>query len=524
MRPTIAVLVASMVAMAVNARQPKLVVGIVVDGLRQEYIDQLRGQFGDGGFNRFMREGIVLENVDYGTNLDAAAATAVIMTGASPSVNGIAGAMHYDPQARRHNPAVFDATAVGNFTDETYSPRALRVTTLADESRIAGAGVTYAYSVAPDAVQAILMAGHAGNSAAWLNERTGNWASTTYYGDLPTSLLNRNRVTPLSTRLNNMQWQPEAKSAQADNLPGHLTRYPFRYVFAHGNADRYAAFKASPLVNTEVTEIATDYITALQLGSHEGPDMLNLAYTLQPYEFSKTPENRYELVDSYVKLDADIARLLNTIDSRVGRDNAIIFVAATPPQARRRRDDAKWNIPAGEFSTRKAASLLNLYLIALHGNGDWVKAISENHFYINADLAKTRNIDLGTLRRQTADFLKRMAGVDRAITIDEILDADTGTDNGEALRRNTVVAVAGDVLIDLMPGWELIDDYNSRGNKSGQVSVDALTTAPAYILAPQTTPQTIKTVVDARVLAPTVAGQMHIRPPNGAALPPLRFQ
>jgi hypothetical protein len=518
-----AMLVASMVTMAVSAKQPKLVVGIVVDGLQSEYIDLLREQFGTEGFNRLLRDGVVLENLDYGTNLDAAAATAVVMTGASPSVNGIASAKHYDAAARRHTAIVDDNKTIGNFTDETYSPQALRVTTIADESRIAGATVTYAYSIAPDATQAILMAGHASNSAVWFNERTGNWASTTFYSEFPTIISNYNRLNPLAARLDTMQWIPSAKSKYTDFLPDHLTHYPFRYTFPRSNKTRYAAFKSSPLINEEVTHLALEYIKTFSLGKHEGPDMLNLAYSLQPYEFTKTPENRYELVDGYVKLDAYLGKLLNTIDSQIGRDNTLVFLTATPPSSRRRRDDERWNIPSGEFSTRKAVSLLNLYLIALHGNGDWVKAFADDGFYLNDALINERNEDIRVIRQESADFLKRMSGVDRAYTIDAILNANTTADNAEAMRRNTVIASAGDVHVELAPGWELVDDYNTPGVRTGKVTINALTTAPAYILAPGVKPEIIKTTVDARVIAPTVAGQMHIRSPNGASLAPLRF-
>jgi hypothetical protein len=519
----LAVLVASMVTMAVSAKQPKLVVGIVVDGLQQEYIDLLKEQFGTSGFNRLLREGVVLENVDYGTNLDPAAATAVVMTGAAPSINGIASAMHYDVNAKRHVLVVDDKNTVGNFTDQTYSPKALRVTTLSDEARIAGAGVTYAYSIAPDATQAILMAGHAANSAVWFNERTGNWAGTTYYSEFPNLISNHNRLTPLASRLDTMQWVPSAKSKNTDFLPDHLTHYPFRYTFPRSNVNRFAAFKSSPLINDEVTNLALEYIKALQLGKHDGPDMLNLAYSLQPYEFTKTSENRYELIDGYVKLDAYLGRLLSTIDSQIGRDNALVFLTATPPSSRRRKDDEKWNVPSGEFSTRKAVSLLNLYLIALHGNGDWIKAFADDGFFLNETLINERNEDIRVIRQEAADFLKRMSGVDRAYTIDAILNASTTADNAEAMRRNTVVSVAGDVHVELAPGWELVDDYNMPGQRTGKVTINALTTAPAFILAPGIKPEIIKTIVDARVIAPTVAGQMHIRSPNGASLAPLRF-
>jgi hypothetical protein len=518
-----AMLVASMVTMAVSAKQPKLVVGIIVDGLQQEYIDLLREQFGADGFNRLLRDGVVLENVDYGTNLDAAAATAMVMTGAAPSVNGVGSEFYFDHTAKRHEQVINDHKTIGNYTDETYSAKALRVTTLSDEARIAGAGVTYAYSIAPDASQAILMAGHSSNSAMWLNEKTGNWAGTTYYSEFPAIITNANRMTPLSARLDTIQWVPSANAKNTDFLPDHLIRYPFRYTFARSNANRYAAFKSSPLINNEVTNLAVQYIKTLSLGKHDGPDMLNLAFTLQPYEFTKTSENRYELIDGYVKLDAYLGHLLTTIDSQVGRDNALVFLAATPPSSRRRRDDDKWNVPSGEFSTRKAMSLLNLYLIALHGNGDWVTAFADEGFYLNTTLIKDRNQDIRTIRQEAADFLKRMSGVDRAYTIDAILDASTNADNAEALRRNTVVSTASDVRVELAPGWELVDDFNSPGKHTGKVTINALTTAPAYILAPGVKSETIKTIVDARVIAPTVAGQMHIRPPNGASLAPLRF-
>ena len=86
-------LIASMVTMSlsaqVNTKRPSLVVGIMIEGLDQMYIDQLRSYFGEKGFNRLLKDGVILQNVDYGTPLDNVAATAMLYTGAAPSVNGI---------------------------------------------------------------------------------------------------------------------------------------------------------------------------------------------------------------------------------------------------------------------------------------------------------------------------------------------------------------------------------------------------------------------------------------------------
>lgn len=508
---------------AIQAGQPKLVVGIVVDGLQQETLDLLRDRLARDGFNRFLRDGLVVENVDYGTNIDATAATAILQTGASPSVSGISGDRVYEPAARRTVSVFSDDKVLGNYTDETLSPENLKVTTLGDEARIAGAGVTYVYAIAPDASQALLLGGHAGNSAVWFNDKTGNWATTTYYKDLPTAISNTNRLKSLSARLDTMQWTPSPETAGSE-LPDHLTRYPFRHTFARNDANRYARFANSPMINTEVTRLASEYINSLELGKHDGTDVLNLAYTLKPYEWTKTAENRYELYDSYIKLDKSLAQLFNAIDKAVGRDNAVIYLAGTPPQARRRRDDAKWNIPGGEFSSRKAISLLNLYLIALHGNGEWVTAFNNGHFYLNRDLANSLDKDMGEIRRQSTEFLVRMAGVGHAYTIDDIISADISVPKAAGMSRNTVIAHSGDVVVDLIPGWTLIDDFNNPGDKPVNAYSLATTTAPFMLSAPGVQSRRVDLPVDARAIAPSMAGMLHIRSPNGAEIAPISLK
>ena len=162
-------LIASMVTMSISAqspsKRPSLVVGIMIEGLDQTYIDQLRSYFGDKGFNRMLNEGIVLQKVDYGTPLDKIAATAMIYTGAAPSVNGIPSQEVFDSDKGIAYPILLDPSKIGNYTDETYSPVAISVTTLSDEIIINGDGLNQSHSIAPDALQSIIMGGHAGNSA-----------------------------------------------------------------------------------------------------------------------------------------------------------------------------------------------------------------------------------------------------------------------------------------------------------------------------------------------------------------------
>lgn len=504
-------------------KRPSLVVGIVVEGLSTDYIDLLKNQFGTGGFRRLLEQGVSITDVDYGTPLDGAAATAVIFTGASPSVNGIGAAGIYDAETRRVRPVLLDTETIGNFTDETLSPKSLTASTIADELRIDAGGLGYAYAIAPDAIEAIIMGGHAGNSAFWINDVTGKWATTTFYKDLPTPPQNANHRTPNEYRLDTLQWAPSIAVERFPDLPSYKKLYPFRHTFPRTLAARYKAYKNSPAVNTDVTAMATDYIKVLTLGKRESTDMLSLGYTLQPFMYGRDADNRTELMDSYLRLDKDLERLFASIDSDgPGMDRTLVFVAGTPLTRRQRRDDDKWALPYGEFSSRKAVSLLNMYLMAIYGNGDWVTGYHDGQLFLNHKLIKERDKDITELRSESARFLTRMSGVGDAWTIDDILDR-RASENPEAMRRNTHIATSGDVIVSILPGWQEVDDDDTTERpQTTQRAASAM--APAYILAPSVPAQTIGNPVDARAIAPTVTGLLRIRSPNGASVAPVRLK
>jgi len=504
--------------------RPQLAVGIVVDGLDPQYIDLLAPHMGKDGFNRLAGEGVTVANADYGTNLDLTATAAMLMTGTDPVTNAVTGATIYDAAAMRVIPAMHDPAAVGNYTDQTYSPRRLAVSTLADECRIAGGGVTRVYAIAADPSVAVTLAGHSANAALWLNERTGNWATSTYYKDPPTTLTSRNRVSPLSVRLDTMHWEPLRGAEAYPGLPEHLTHYKFHYVFPRANDRRYAMFAASPLANAEVTDMAIGLIGDLRLGQSDGVDMVNVSYSLRPYDYTRGDDNRYELMDSYLRLDRDIARLIGAVESRLGRGNALFFLAGTPAAPLARRDSEEWAVPYGEFSTKKASSLLNVYLMGVYGNGEWVSAFHGSQFYLNHKLIKDRGLDAKAVRAEAAGLLVRMSGVDRVYTIDQILTGRADA-HADALRRGIHPDNAGDLYLEVDPGWELVDDMVSPASpqRVRYVRRYSPATAPVYILAPGLAQQTVRQTVDARRIAPTVARLLRIRRPNSAALPAVFF-
>ncbi len=500
--------------------RPGLVVGIMVEGLNEDYLHLLYDYFVDDGFKRLMENGVTISNIDYGPEIDPTAAAAIIYTGASPSVNGIPSKDIYNVERRFGSDVLLDETTLGNFTDETYSPRAIKVSTLADEIRLDADGVGGVYSIVPNHQQSIISAGHAGNSAVWITDHTGKWATTTYYKDLPSPVVMRNYQAPLTAVIDTASWSPSMELSFYPDVPEYRRPYPFRHTFGRKDVDRYKAFKSSPVANREVTSLAIEYIENLQLGKRGVMDLLNLGYDLDPFAYGKLPDNRVETMDSYLRLDRDLSRLFKAIDTRVGSDKALIYVVGLPSQPSYKLEDEKWAIPTGQFSTRKAMALLNAYLIGLYGNGEWINGFHNGNFYLNTPLIRERGLDVVIVRSEAATFLAKMSGISEVYTIDDIIAGRAG-DNGVALRRNTDAASAGDLIIRVTPGWEVLDD--AMGGPS-RVANETFSPSPAFILWPPLEPTQIEETVDARVLAPSLARLLRIRSPNAASLPALRFK
>ena len=195
-------------------------------------------------------------------------------------------------------------------------------------------------------------------------------------------------------------------------------------------------------------------------------------------------------------------------------------MAGTPSRTRSRRDDERWNIPYGEFSPRKATSLLNMYLISKHGNGEWVKHIHNNNLFLNHKLIKDKNLDISAIRLDVAQFLAQMSGIANVYTIEDILSGRAG-ERPEVTRRNTCIKHTGDIVFTILPGWVVANSFDD--SKKHIVTREASSSAPVYILTPTVEAQTITYPIDARAIAPTVARILRIRSPNAASTTPLHF-
>lgn len=500
-------------------KAPKLVVGITVEGMSEEYIDLLRELFGDNGFNYILANAVTLTDVDYGSLLDGPSYNSIIHTGASPAVNGIPSEYIYNPTTHRAVPTL--NSEAPSAADENYSPSRILASTLADEVKIHGDGLGQVHSIAASPAMAITAGGHTPNSTYWINDISGKWTTSTYYHDRPTFIQYRNRMTPVSAKLDTLTWSPTLNISNYPALSSIKKEFPFKVRFLYGDSDRYTRYKSSPVVNDEITDLAIEYIDKLDLGKHEEPDMLNIGYTLQPFPYSNDQNERAQTLDGYLRFDKNLDRLFSAIDRGPGLDRTLFFIVGTPLSSRSRKEDERWRIPTGEFSTKKAISLLNLYLINKYGNGDWITGYNNGYFYLNPNAASTHGADLADVRTDAVSFLRRMSGIAYAYSIDDIID---GKVNEDIIKpRNVRIDAVGDIFISVLPGWEVTEE-NPVIPAGNQIYRLGSATAPAYILYPKLEKNTVSSVVDARAIAPTIASIMRIRPPNGATLSPIRLK
>lgn len=510
----------STVALADPSR-PRLVVGIMVDQLRSDYIDFLSSRFGKEGFNLLKNQGLYLKNVDYNvTDLDVVSSTAIVYTGNYASASGIPSEKLYDPASKYPLPVLHDPDMLGNFTNETYSPAALRLSTISDELAVDGAGLGAIYSIAPDAMQSIIMSGHAGSSAFWISDENGKWATTTYYKEVPNSISQRNYRTPLSERLDTMVWTPLRPLDSYDGVPAQKKYIPFRHSFPKKLSDRYVRYKESALVNTEVTDVAIDYIHSLKLGQRgDVIDMLNLGYTVAPYKYGADSDMRLEMQDSYLRLDAQLSRLFKAIKERVGFENTLIFLVSTGYYDDAAEDEAKYRIPSGNFSMKRAVSLLNSFLSAKHGNDQYVDGSYRDMIYLDHTTLERHGLNLADVRRDARDFLVMMSGVADVKSLTDIVGETTP--DLRRISRGIDPKSAGDLRLEFAPGWNVNDDVRlpvltwqvREGNPN----------TPAFIMGAGV-PAKIETgEVNATAIAPMVSSIMRIRSPNGAFDKPYSF-
>lgn len=495
---------------------PRLIVGLTVDQLRTDYLEAFSSLYGEKGFKKLWKEAMVIRNTQYNfATRDRASATASIYTGAAPFLNGIVGSTWFNSSTLRPIDCIDDASYMGNYTSECSSPARLLSSTLSDELEIFTQHKALVYAISPFRDAAVLSAGHAANGAFWINDDSGKWCSSTYYGDFPYWASNYNNGQAIDSRISGIIWTPLREVKRYTYLPDWRT-LGFRHRFADEKQNKYRRFITSPYVNDEVNLFAEQVIKNASMGKDSVPDMLSLTYYAGNYDHKPIQGNALEMQDTYVRLDHSISSLLEMLDRYVGLQHVLFFITSTGYVDNDTTDPSSYHIPTGEFQMKRCTALLNMYLMAIYGNGQYVEGYYDNQIYLNHKLIEQKRLDLTEIQDKSASFLMQVSGINEAYSAHQIL-MGAWNPNLEKIRNGYNRLCSGDLYISILPGWTVIDNELNIN----KVIRNAYIPAPLILLGGDFKASVINTPVDIDRLAPTIASCLHIRAPNASTSTPL---
>lgn len=495
---------------AKTEKSPKLVVGIVVDQLDEESLEKLLPILGTGGLKRLWIDGYNRTNAtfDY-DDMDRASAVASIYTGASPFQHGIVANRWMNPRTLLPSSPVDDSNSKGINTIEMSSPGKLLATNLADEIKLGYASRSIVCSIAIERDAAVLAGGHDPDVVLWMNENDARWSSSEYYGELPEWVNERNDSVIRYT-----VWRPALETSSYIPVSDHERQRPFFYLMLKNDVWDW---RTTPYANDRVTEMALASIDGLELGEDDTPDLLALTYYAG--NFRHTPNSIWsiEQQDIYVRLDQTIEQLINTITAKVGLENVLFFLTSTGYLENATPELGGTRIPTGQVSMERATALLNLYLSAKYGTGNWVRSFYHNHIYLNHDLIETKGYSFHEVLENCVDLLVQVTGIKSVLLLRDLMS--TVPDMEAMRKRNGLNASwSGDIIIDAIPGWGISDEKDGTVLYRKPVAKPV----PMILYGNGIRAEVNHDPISISVLAPTISLITRIDPPNASSGVPLK--
>lgn len=494
--------------------QPKIVVGIMVDQLRSDYMEKYKSLFGNGGFRKLLDEGLVYTNGTYNfVSPDRSSATATLYSGTEPAYHGIIGNRFMERNSLKVRSCVDDSDCSGVNTFDGSSPANLLVTTIADELKIASRGQSLVFSVAPDRDMAVLAGGHAADAVIWMNDMDGRWASSSFYGEMPrwlnTSYMReRMRMTTFAAD----KWTPYFPISSYVYPLSEGKPQSFGYSFSTRDAK---LFKTSGLVNEQITDMAKVCLASSSFGRDNTPDLLCVGYYAGNYDHRSESEAPIELQDIYCRLDRTIADLIQAVETRVGAGNALFFVASTGYSDVHQPSVGDYHLPTGEVRMERYNVLLNMYLSAIYGKSEYVDASYLNQIYLNHSSLERFQIKMSDVQERCVEFLTQVKGIKHVYGSMDLM----GNKSDNAMRNAYHNERSGDIILEIAPGWSLID---TRWGEQAYYC-RSLVPVPILFFGKGITPGVHSAPAAIESVAPTVATLLNISIPNACAVPPLSY-
>ena len=510
---------------AAAIERPKLVVGIVVDQMRWDYLYRYQKRYTDGGFKRLLGEGFSCENtmIPYVPSVTAIGHTC-IYTGSVPSIHGIAGNNFVKDGKKVYCTDDDSVKPVGTTSVAALmSPRNLWVSTIGDEMKIASNGRAKVVGVALKDRASILPAGHNPNGAFWFDDQTGCFITSSYYMDhlpkwveafngkrLPEQYLSQkwNTLYPKNTYTESTTDENEYENGIREGVKATLPLNLPELYKKYG----YGIIRNTPFGNSLTLDMAKAAIDGEQLGADDETDLLTVSCSSTDYIGHQVGTHAIETEDTYLRLDKAIADFLAYLDSKVGKGNYLVFLSADHGAMNNAAFLQDRRIPAGSWDASATAKKLNHVLAKEYPEaGDIVKTVMNYQVFFNRDVIKSKQLDFDNIKQTVVNVLKEDPSV--------LYACDMAKASTESIPEEVKFRIingynrerSGDVVIILKPNFYA---HGMKGTDHGAWnSYD--THIPLVFMGwgikhGATTKQTFMTDI-----APTIAAMLHVQAPNG---------
>lgn len=531
-------LVGFMFQPAIAQQKPKLVVGIVVDQMRQEYLYRFENKFGEQGFKRLMNEGFMVKNAHYNyVPTETGPGHASIYTGTTPAMHGIVANDWYDRSLKRDVYCVSDSTQkpLGTDVGGRISPMRLLSTTVTDELKLATQKQSKVISLSIKDRSAVLPAGHMPDGAYWYDNKTGSMITSTFYKEQMPDWVTKFNARKLPDTYLNQEWNTllpinQYTESGPDDSPYEgkwsgktKPTFPYNLAELRKKMGMYSLLTMTPWGNTFVADFAKAAVLAEGLGKDAVTDFLAVSFSSTDIIGHAMGPNSVEIEDTYIRLDKVLEDLLNFLDKEVGKDAYTVFLTADHAVAEVPQYLMDNNVPAGYFKPALVKANLNEHLQKYFPGKTVVEEFTTEQVFINQQAfegdPKASGIDLFVATELITKFLLNTDGIAQVFPATTLRQANSD----EVGIRGKVVRGfhpkrSGDIAYVLEPGWFSSNGVTGTTHGSGY-SYD--THVPILFYGSgikKGSSSQFHTITD---IAPTLSVLLKIKFPNGCSGQPI---